>query len=257
MRACCAPWATAQEACLAPFVHAVWRRPSSRRTRAGGARTVSDTFCADVCVIGSGAGGAVAAAELAEGGLRVVILEEGPERSRADATGRPRDTLPRLYRAGGQVATIGRPPLMLPLGRGTGGTTFVNSGTCFRTPPAVLARWRDERGIEPLTDAVFERVEETIGVAEVTPELAGRNAATIRRGAERLGWSGGYLRRNARGCQGSGVCAFGCPTGAKQHAGEVYLPRALAAGATLITGARAERIAHRDGIATGVEAATA
>ena len=137
---------------------------------------------ADVCVIGSGAGGAVAAAELAEGGLRVVVLEEGPARGVADATGRPRDTLPRLYRDGGQVATIGRPPLMLPLGRGTGGTTFVNSGTCFRTPPAVLARWSGEHGIDPIADAVFERVEAAIGVAEVTPELAGRNAATIRRG---------------------------------------------------------------------------
>ena len=186
--------------------------------------------------------------------MRVVVLEEGPARGRADATGRPRDTLPRLYRDGGQVATIGRPPLMLPLGRGTGGTTFVNSGTCFRTPPAVLARWREQHGIDGLTDAVFERVEEAIGVAEVPAELAGRNAATIRRGAERLGWSGGYLRRNARGCRGSGVCAFGCPTGAKQHAGEVFLPRALEAGATLVTGARAERVLVRDGRATGVAA---
>src|SRR5215212_6720881 len=112
---------------------------------------------ADVCVIGSGAGGAVAAAELAEGGLRVVVLEEGAQRGTADATGRPRDTLPRLYRDGGQVATIGRPPIMLPLGRGTGGTTFVNSGTCFRTPAGVLARWRDEHGIDGLTDDCFER----------------------------------------------------------------------------------------------------
>jgi choline dehydrogenase-like flavoprotein len=208
---------------------------------------------ADVCVIGSGAGGAVVAAELAEGGLRVVVLEEGPALSLADATGRPRDTLPRLYRDGGQVATIGRPPLLLPLGRGTGGTTFVNSGTCFRTPPAVLARWRDEYGIDGLTDAVFERVEEALGVAEVPAELAGRNAAAIRRGAERLGWSGGYLRRNARGCRGSGVCAFGCPTGAKQHVGEVYVPRALEAGATLLTGARAKGIVMRDGRAAGVE----
>jgi choline dehydrogenase-like flavoprotein len=212
---------------------------------------------ADACVIGTGAGGAVAAAELAEGGMRVVVLEEGPGRGVADATGRPRDTLPRLYRDGGQVATIGRPPIMLPLGRGTGGTTFVNSGTCFRTPAAVLDAWNEEHGIDGPSEDCFARVERAIGVAEVPPALAGPNAALLRRGAERLGWSGGYLRRNARGCRGSGVCAFGCPTGAKQHAGEVYLPRARAAGATLVTGARAERILIRDGRAAGVEAATA
>ena len=200
---------------------------------------------ADACVIGSGAGGAVVAAELAEAGLDVVVLEEGAARDATQATARPRDTLPRLYRDGGQVVTLGRPPLMLPLGRGTGGTTFVNSGTCFRTPPAVLERWRAEHGIEGLGDEHFERVEEALGVHEVSPALAGRNAAIIRRGAERLGWSGGHLRRNARGCQGSGVCAFGCPTGAKQHVGEVYLPRAVAAGATILTGVRAERILLR------------
>jgi choline dehydrogenase-like flavoprotein len=208
---------------------------------------------ADACVIGTGAGGAVAAAELAERGLDVVVLEQGGERSHQDATGRPRDVLPRFYRDGGQVATIGRPPLMLPLGQGTGGTTFVNSGTCFRTPRALLDRWRDEIGLD-LADEHFERVARAIGVSTVTPELAGRNAAVIRRGAERLGWSGGFLQRNARGCQGSGVCAFGCPTGAKQHAGEVYLPRALEAGARLLTNTRADAIGHAHGRATGVSA---
>ena len=204
---------------------------------------------ADACVVGSGAGGAVVARELAEGGMDVVVLEEGGERSAAAVTGRPRDMLPRLYRDGGQVVTIGRPPLLLPLGRGTGGTTFVNSGTCFRTPPAVLARWREELGLDGLTEAAmepaFERVERELGVAEVPPALAGANAAMIRRGAARLGWSGGMLKRNARGCQGSGVCAFGCPTGAKQHVAETYLPKALDAGARILTGVRAERVVMR------------
>ena len=164
----------------------------------------------------------------------MVVLEEGGDHPAGSLTGRPRDMLARLYRDGGQIATLGRPPIVLPLGRGVGGTTLVNSGTCFRTPDGVLARWRAEFGLEALTPAalgpVFERVEETLGVAEVPAALAGANAALIRRGAERLGWSGGYLRRNARGCQGSGVCAFGCPTGAKQHAGDAYLAPARAAG---------------------------
>jgi choline dehydrogenase-like flavoprotein len=215
------------------------------------------TLHADVCVIGAGAGGAVVAAELAEGGADVVVLEQGPARRTDDFTARPPEMLAELYRDGGQTMTVGRPPILLPLGRGTGGTTLVNSGTCFRTPPAVLDRWRDEFGLdvdESSLAPVFERVETALSVAEVTPELAGANAAVARRGAERLGWSHGYLRRNARGCVGSGVCVFGCPTGAKQHTGITYLPRATAAGARLVTDADVRRIDVRGGRVRGVHA---
>jgi choline dehydrogenase-like flavoprotein len=218
------------------------------------------TLRADVCVIGSGAGGAVVAKELAEGGARVVVLEEGERHPAAGMTGRPRDMLARMYRDGGQLATLGRPPILLPLGRGVGGTTLVNGGTCFRTPDHVLAAWTGELGLHDLAPEalapVFARVERTLGVAEVPAELAGENAALIRRGAERLRWSGGYLRRNAPGCQGSGVCVFGCPTGAKQHAGDAYLAPARAAGALTCTGACAERVVLRGRRATAVEART-
>jgi choline dehydrogenase-like flavoprotein len=210
---------------------------------------------ADVCVIGAGAGGAVAAAELAEGGARVVVLEQGPAHDPDSFTARPSEMLARLYRDGGQTVTIGTPPIGLPLGRGLGGTTLVNSGTCFRTPAHVLERWRHEFGLElDGLDHAFERVEHSLSVSEVTPALAGLNAEVARRGAERLGWSHGYLRRNAKGCVGSGVCAFGCPTSAKQHTGITYVPRARAAGARIITGANVDRVLVERGRVRGVAA---
>lgn len=216
---------------------------------------------ADVCVIGAGAGGAVAAAELAEGGMDVVVIEEGHWHNPDDFTARPPQMLARLYRDGGQTTTLGAPPILLPLGSGLGGTTLVNSGTCFRTPPRVLDRWASEYGLdldEQSLSPCFERVEEALSVSEVTPELAGENAAVARRGAERLGWSHGYLRRNARGCVGSGVCAFGCPTSAKQHTGITYIPRAQHAGARIVTGARVEQVLVEERgiarVATGVRA---
>jgi choline dehydrogenase-like flavoprotein len=204
---------------------------------------------ADVCVIGAGAGGAVVAAELAEGGMSVVVLEEGHWHDPDTFTARPPEMLARLYREGGQTMTLGAPPIMLPLGSGLGGTTLINSGTCFRTPPRVLERWAREFGLDVDEESLrpcFERVEEALSVSEVTPELAGGNAAVARRGAERLGWSNGYLSRNARGCVGSGVCAFGCPTSAKQHTGITYIPRAEQAGARIVTGARVERVVVDD-----------
>jgi choline dehydrogenase-like flavoprotein len=200
---------------------------------------------AELCVIGSGAGGAPVAKAAAEGGLRVVVLEDGERHDRASFDGRPRDMTAALYRDGGQLATLGVPPIVVPLGRGVGGTTLVNSGTCFRTPPAVLERWREELGLDWDLDGCFEEVERTIGVAEVPEHLAGRNALLVRDGAAALGLSGGLIRRNAPGCRGSGVCAFGCPTGAKQHAGAAYIQPAQAAGAIVFTGTRARRIVAR------------
>jgi choline dehydrogenase-like flavoprotein len=121
----------------------------------------------------------------------------------------------------------------------------------------VLARWEREFGLDVSEESLrpcFERVEKALSVSEVTPELAGANAEVARRGAARLGWSHGYLRRNARGCVGSGVCVFGCPTSAKQHTGITYIPRAKDAGAQIVTGAHVQRVVVENGRARGVRA---
>jgi choline dehydrogenase-like flavoprotein len=215
------------------------------------------TIRVDACVIGSGAGGAPVARALAEAGARVAVLEDGGHFTTADLTARPRDMLRTLYRDAGQTATLGTPPIMLPLGRAVGGTTLVNSGTCFRAPEHVRERWRTELGLEGLDlDAAYAQAEHELHVTRVTEDIAGRNALIARRGAEALGWSGRFLDRNAHGCVGSGVCAFGCPTGAKQHMGVTYMRWATDAGATAYTATRATRIVVRAGRVHGVEAVT-
>lgn len=203
---------------------------------------------ADVCVIGTGAGGAPVARALAEAGARVVVLEEGGHHPTGTMNGRPRDMLPRLYRDAGQTATLGTPPIVLPLGRTVGGTTLVNSGTCFRAPAKVLAGWERDLGLF-LDARHYAQVEREIGVTRVTEDIAGRNALVARRGAEALGWSGHFLDRNAPGCVGSGVCAFGCPVGAKQHTGQTYMAWAAAAGAQVHANTKARRIEPRRVIA--------
>ena len=84
--------------------------------------------------------------------------------------------LPRLYRDAAQHATIGNTPILLPLGRAVGGTTVVNSGTCFRTPAKVLEAWRRDFGLEDLhasaLNPIFDRVEHELSVSEVTPSTS-------------------------------------------------------------------------------------
>jgi choline dehydrogenase-like flavoprotein len=235
--------------------------PREERVKNGDAVRGERVARVDVCVIGTGAGGAPVAKELAEGGMSVAMLEEGEHFTTDDMTARPRDMMPLLYRDAAQTVTAGNAPVVLPLGHGVGGTTLVNSGTCFRTPDAVLARWRESFGLESLTpealDPYFRRVERELSVTQVPADLAGNNALVVKRAADALGWSGDFIHRNARGCVGSGVCVFGCPTSAKQHMGITYVPKAWEAGATTFTGVRAREIVIRDGRASRVVASTA
>ncbi|HZK73855.1 MAG TPA: GMC family oxidoreductase [Clostridia bacterium] len=204
---------------------------------------------ADVVIVGSGAGGAVAAKELAEAGLKVIVLEEGEHFDRRDFTGSPPERLRRFYRGNGLTFTIGVPTISLPIGRGVGGSTLINSGTCFRTPDFVLDSWGIDRG--EMT-ALFDEVEQILEVGPVGADIMGANGEVMDRGRRALGYSGGPIRRNARGCHGSGVCAFGCPLDAKLGMHVTYLPLAVRAGARIITGCRVDGLVIQGGHAVGV-----
>jgi choline dehydrogenase-like flavoprotein len=215
----------------------------------------------DVVVVGSGAGGAVAACTLAEQGRQVLVVEEGGWAGRDDF-GRPaHEILRALYRDAGAtpvVGLLGTPPIVLAEGRCVGGSTVVNGGTSWRTPDKALFAWAREHGLDELTPAelapYFDAVERELEVGPVTREIAGRHNLLVEQAARALGWSGGFVRRNAAGCAGSGRCPFGCPRDAKRAMHITYLPRAARAGARLLCHLTVERVLSYGGRATGVVA---
>jgi choline dehydrogenase-like flavoprotein len=153
------------------------------------------------------------------------------------------------------TVAVGRPAVPTPVGRAVGGTTVINSGTCFRTPEPVLARWGSEHSIGWAgdLDGEFEEIERMLHVKAVDPERMGRNGQLLREGADALGVSHRPLRRNAGDCSQCSSCPNGCRLDAKRAMHVSYLPRAVAAGARVRAGVEARRIVFEGGRAVGVE----
>ncbi|HEY0390942.1 MAG TPA: GMC family oxidoreductase [Solirubrobacterales bacterium] len=211
----------------------------------------------DVVIVGSGAGGAVAAATLAEAGLDVIVLEAGESFNRESYPNDPFEAIASLYRDGGLTIAAGRPQIPIPVGRTVGGTTVVNSGTCFRAPRPVLEDWRNRFGIGWAgdLDPAFAEAEEFLGVTPLDPERMGRNGQLAMEGAAALGAAGGPISRNAGNCVQCSSCPFGCEIDAKRGMHVSYLPRAIAAGARLRSGVEARHVLVEHGRATGVACA--
>lgn len=223
----------------------------------GAALAGGEALECDVVVVGTGAGGAPAAMALAERGLAVLLLEEGPLFTRKDFDGRPMQAMRKMYKKAGLTASVGNHVIPIPIGRGVGGTTLINSGTCFRVPDKTLAHWREE-GLTEFTPSLlapyYEQVEKFLEVGPSSTRALGKPATLIARGCDALGYAHHALARNAPGCDGQGLCCFGCPTEAKRSTNVSYVPAALDKGAQLLTGVKVEKVLVEGGRAVGVEA---
>jgi choline dehydrogenase-like flavoprotein len=212
----------------------------------------------DVVIVGSGAGGAAAAATLAAAGLDVIVLEAGDHYNRDSYPSHPLEAIASLYRDGGLTMAEGRPTIPVPVGRAVGGTTVINSGTCFRAPKPVLDSWRDRYDVRWANDLDphFAEAEEFLRVTPLDPERMGRNGQLAMEGSRAIGASGGPISRNAGNCVQCSACPFGCRIDAKRGMHVSYLPRAVAAGARLRAGVEVRRVLVESDRAAGVHCVT-
>jgi choline dehydrogenase-like flavoprotein len=210
---------------------------------------------ADVVVVGSGAGGGVVAAALAEAGRSVVVLEAGPF---VDEATMPRDELDafdRLYLDHGLVSSWDGSVTFLAGGTVGGGTT-VNWMTSIPASETVRDGWVREHGLDGVTGRPWtsdvEAIEREIDVAPATHIPA--KDGIILRGAQALDWEAAPTRRDATSCGDCGSCSFGCRRGTKQSGLRAHLARAAGAGARIVPDARVTRVLIEGSRATGVEA---
>ncbi len=218
-----------------------------------------ETIEADVCIVGSGAGGSVIAATLAERGLDVVVLEAAGYFNESDFAQLEFKAYQEMYWRGGPTPTADG-NVSLVSGTTLGGGTTINWSNCLRTTPWVREQWAREHGLEGLDGEDFERhleaVWQRLGATDSCSDLNGPQQR-LAAGCEALGWSFERITRNADpetyDPAQAGYMGFGEQSGSKRSADRTWLADAQAGGARLIPDCRAARVLVEGGRAAGVE----
>ncbi|MFT6629535.1 MAG: choline dehydrogenase-like flavoprotein [Flavobacteriales bacterium] len=211
---------------------------------------------ADAVVIGSGAGGAVAAANLAAAGLKTVLIEAGPHVTEAQMTRDGPAFLSKYYWEGGLRMLTGSGAFPSMAGRCLGGSTVVNSAIMFALPDWVRAAWIREEGLDgladPALDAAYARVFERTNTAPTPMNAMGKRNLMTRDIMDNAGLPSAPLPRAVKGCKGSGDCLTGCAAGAKQSVDRSYLPNAIRDGLEVYTCSVADKVLTDGTRAVGV-----
>ena len=220
--------------------------------------TAPVTLEADVAIIGSGAGGGTTAEILANAGLKVLLIEEGPLKTSSHFKDMSESrAYAELYQEGsGRTSSDGA--ITVLQGRAVGGTTTVNWTSSFRTPEGTLKHWAEAFGVKGWgveeSKPWFDERSERLGIAPwAMPPNA--NNAVLQKGCEKLGWEWHAIPRNVRGCWNSGYCGYGCPVNAKQSMLVATIPAALAKGATLVHRLSVRKLQFSGSRITGLECA--
>ena len=214
----------------------------------------------DTVVVGSGAGGAVVAAELAEAGHDVIIVEKGAYVPESEFTQREAEMLARLYEQRAAL-TSSNGGVTLFAGSCLGGGTTVNWAGAFRTPDYILQQWASAHQVPHFTTPEFQRSLDAVAQAgHVGTDESPHNFQNqaLWDGAQALGYAVQLIARNTDGClqagscQACGYCLLGCRSGAKQGGLRTHIWRAQNAGARVLVDAAAQRVLLQHGRAAGV-----
>ncbi|HXU04143.1 MAG TPA: GMC family oxidoreductase [Polyangia bacterium] len=211
----------------------------------------------DFAIVGSGAGGSVAAAVLAAAGAQVAVVEEGGHYTRNDFNMQEAWAYPALYQEHGNRTTDDL-AIMILQGRNVGGGTTVNWTSSFRTPAPTLRLWAERHGVGDIDAATLEphfaAVEARLDVGPGNPDDVNANNRKLMDGAAKLGWAPELIRRSVKGCARLGYCGMGCPLDAKRTSRTTFLADAIADGAVVYSDCRVKLVETDRGRAKAVVA---
>eukprot|EP01032_Pedospumella_encystans_P012491 gene12491-14451_t len=198
---------------------------------------------ADVCIIGSGCGGATVAHRLAQAGIDVVILEKGGYYPASTFDNRELNQAAKVD-AERALSTDTNASTMLTYGELVGGTSVHYWADSYRTPADRLALWESQYGItghsaEKLAP-IFADIEKIHHIQEAEPFRYNKMNQLFKEAVEALGWGGHPMLQARSGCSGSGHCMQGCAIDAKQSQLVTHIPASLALGTRIYADLKAD-----------------
>eukprot|EP01052_Picozoa_sp_SAG31_P024408 SAG31_NODE_2075_length_6509_cov_2.710764_1_plen_577_part_00 len=184
-------------------IAAVHPKPPANAAAAAGSATIQKQLLrledsqteltVDCVVVGSGAGGSVAASELAKAGYSVLVLEKGKYIAPPAVTTLEKDGFDQMYEKAGLLTTVDG-AISILAGSTMGGGTTINWGCCIQTPTFVRDEWSDPAGVHRLPqfarsvdgsapsefDSAREQVAKRLGIEVEVPDTPDgtRSAAT-------------------------------------------------------------------------------
>ncbi|HRI26880.1 MAG TPA: FAD-dependent oxidoreductase [Chitinophagales bacterium] len=218
---------------------------------------------ADVVVIGSGAGGGLAAGMLAQAGYEVIVLEKGDYLSPSDLNQREVEMIQRTFEQKGALTTADG-GVSVFAGSCLGGGTTVNWTAAIPTPDYILQEWATQHQLPHLLTTHYQHsMKAVMEAAGVTQSESNHNIQNryLWRGSEMLGNTPKVVPRNVSGCNATNegkscgyCCLGGCQANNKNSTLKTWLQQAYQHGAKIMTHATAQKIKVKKGKVIGVEA---
>ena len=199
------------------------------------------TWDADVCVIGTGAGGSAVASALAAKGEKVIMVEAGEFILPKQMNQREQDMFPKLFYEGGARRTRDKSVRVIH-GKGVGGSTLHNINLCKKPPEELINHWELKNFTYDKFIGSVNDVWQDLSVSKIEEHQRNTANELFKKGIDHLGLSGGALYHNRVGCYQSGFCELGCSFNAKMNALRVYVPKIIDAGGIILSETRAKKL---------------